>query len=96
MAAAWDACRQRLLPALQRTADAGGTALTDAVQRKPEAQLATHAGQVPRATKSRRRRGGEVVAPAPGAEAEPQAPRLLYHNDTIGESALGCDSLPRK
>jgi hypothetical protein len=88
MTAAWDAYRQRLLPALQRAGDAGGTALTDAVQRKLEAQLASHAGQVPRATKFRRRRGGEVVAPAPDAEAEPQAPRLLFHNDTIGESAL--------
>jgi hypothetical protein len=46
------------------------------VQRKLEAQLASHAGHVPRATKFRRRRGGEVVAPAPDAEAEPQAPRL--------------------
>ena len=89
MTAAWEACRQRLLPALQRAGEAGGTALTDAVQRKLEAQLASHAGQVPRATKFRRRQGGEVEAPAPDAEAEPQAPRLLFHNDTIGESALG-------
>jgi hypothetical protein len=34
-----------------------------------------------------------VVAPARDAEAEPQAPQLLFHNDAIGESALGYDSL---
>jgi hypothetical protein len=61
MAAAWDACRQRLLPALQRAGDAGGTALTDVVQRRLEAQLASHAGQVPRATKFRRRQGGVAM-----------------------------------
>jgi hypothetical protein len=53
---------------------------TDAVQRELEAQLASHAGQVPRATKFRRRQGGGV-APAPGADAESQAPRLLFHHD---------------
>jgi hypothetical protein len=95
MKAACGACRQRLLPALQRAGDAGGTALTDAVQRKLEAQqLASHTGQVLRATTSRRRQGGEVVAPAPDAEAEPQALRLLFHYDTTGESTLGYDSLP--
>jgi hypothetical protein len=95
MSAAWDTCRQRLLPPLQRAGDAGGSSLSDAVQRKLEAQLVSHAGQVARGTKYRRRQEGRAaVVSAPGASAEPQAPRLLFHHDTPGESALGYDALP--
>jgi hypothetical protein len=53
MKAAWGACRQRLIPALQRAGEAGGAALIDAVQRKLEVRGAAGLARWP--LESRRR-----------------------------------------